>query len=70
MLSIPREAHHLKAEDCVVLPSRLSAFSSRGTYKDVGTSQDANKVPTKFHMKKNLKLKRLKGKGKNKGSNF
>ncbi|OMO77138.1 hypothetical protein COLO4_25316 [Corchorus olitorius] len=33
-----------------------------------GTSQDANKVPTKFHMKKNLKLKRLKKKGKGKSS--
>ncbi|XVE59737.1 hypothetical protein DITRI_Ditri05aG0070300 [Diplodiscus trichospermus] len=33
-----------------------------------GTSQDANKVPTKFHMKKTLKLNRLKRKGKNKSS--
>ncbi|XVF05010.1 hypothetical protein REPUB_Repub05bG0134200 [Reevesia pubescens] len=33
-----------------------------------GTSKDASKAPTKFHMKKNLKLKRLKRKGKNKGS--
>ncbi|XP_031248603.1 uncharacterized protein LOC116106383 [Pistacia vera] len=29
-----------------------------------GTSADANKTPTKFHMKKGLKLKHLKRKGK------
>ncbi|GMJ10629.1 hypothetical protein HRI_004732100 [Hibiscus trionum] len=34
-----------------------------------GTSQDAtNKAPPKFHMKKNLKLNRVKRKGKKKGS--
>ncbi|KAK8480593.1 hypothetical protein V6N13_095634 [Hibiscus sabdariffa] len=33
-----------------------------------GTSQEAtNKTPTKFHMKKNLKLNRVKRKGKKKG---
>ncbi|XP_057970724.1 uncharacterized protein LOC131159667 [Malania oleifera] len=31
-----------------------------------GTSQDANKTPTRFHLKKNLKFKKLKHKGKNK----
>ncbi|XVF69340.1 hypothetical protein PTKIN_Ptkin11bG0072700 [Pterospermum kingtungense] len=45
----------------------VEMVAAEGTSKDAGTSQDANKVPTKFHMK-NLKLKRLKRKGKNKSS--
>ncbi|KAK9994021.1 hypothetical protein SO802_023724 [Lithocarpus litseifolius] len=31
-----------------------------------GTSQDTDKMPTTFHMKKSLKLKQLKRRGKNK----
>ncbi|XP_050253972.1 uncharacterized protein LOC126700037 [Quercus robur] len=31
-----------------------------------GTSQDTDKTPTAFHMKKSLKLKQLKRRGKNK----
>nr|POE66429.1 hypothetical protein CFP56_29276 [Quercus suber] len=31
-----------------------------------GTSQDTDKKPTMFHMKKSLKLKQLKRRGKNK----
>ncbi|OMO71148.1 hypothetical protein CCACVL1_18419 [Corchorus capsularis] len=42
--------------------------AAEGTSQDASTSQDANKVPTKFHMKKNLKLRRLKKKGKGKSS--
>ncbi|XP_044482744.1 uncharacterized protein LOC123209070 isoform X2 [Mangifera indica] len=32
--------------------------------EDVGKSEDAHKTPTKFHMKRGLKLKHLKRKGK------
>nr|POE66439.1 hypothetical protein CFP56_29286 [Quercus suber] len=35
-------------------------------FPEAGTSQDTDKMPTTFHMKKTLKLKQLKSRGKNK----
>ncbi|XP_022729076.1 uncharacterized protein LOC111284598 [Durio zibethinus] len=55
-------------EKGLVTMEDVEMVAAEGTTKDAGTYQDANKVPTKFHVKKNFKLKRLKRKGKNKGS--
>ncbi|TYH02316.1 hypothetical protein ES288_A09G131100v1 [Gossypium darwinii] len=46
----------------------VEMVAAEGTTEDGGTSQDATiKAPTKFPMKKNLKLKRISRKGKKKG---
>ncbi|MBA0684077.1 hypothetical protein Goari_025684, partial [Gossypium aridum] len=48
---------------CLFCTSK-TAITAEGTTEDGGTSQDATiKVPTKFPMKKNLKLKRINRKG-------
>ncbi|KAK6235343.1 hypothetical protein SCA6_010680 [Theobroma cacao] len=54
-------------EKGLVTMEDVEMVAAEGASQDAGTSQVANKVPTKFHMKKNLKLKRIKRKGKAKG---
>lgn len=55
-------------EKGLVTMEDVEMVAAEGTTEDGGTSQDATiKVPTKFPMKKNLKLKRINRKGKKKG---
>ncbi|KAH1090740.1 hypothetical protein J1N35_017997 [Gossypium stocksii] len=51
-------------EKGLVTMEDVEMVAAEGTTEDGGTSQDATiKVPTKFPMKKNLKLKRINRKG-------